>query len=335
MRARWLVSGGAVAVVVVGAVAFTRIDAAPTTTPPADPAVQTATVVRTDLTEQDSQNGTLGYGPETTVPGQQQGTVTWLPAPGTVIARGQRLYAVDARPVILFYGSTPLYRTVDATTTAGADVQTVKDNLTELGFLRGRTLPAAIKAWQKSLGLTQTGAIAPADVAVLAGPVRASGAAVAVGERAGGDVLKVTGTDRVVTVALDTEKQTEAVVDGKVALALPAGGKTTGTVTDVGVVATATDKGGSTIPVTIKLDDPAAAGRLVAAPVTVTFTTGKRTGVLAVPVNALLALREGGYGLELADGHRLIAVQTGLFADGQVEVTGADLRAGLKVVTAS
>lgn len=334
MRARWLVSGGAVAVVVVGAVAFTRISAAPTATPPAAPAVQTATVVRTDLTEQDSQNGTLGYGPESTVPGQQQGTVTWLPAPGTVISRGQPLYAVDARPVILFYGSTPLYRTIDATV-SGPDVQTVKDNLSVLGFLRGRTLPAALRAWQKSLGLAQTGSLAPADVAVLAGPVRASGAAVQVGERAGGDVLKVTGTDRVVTVALDTEKQTDAVVNAKVALALPGGGKTTGTVTDVGVVATANDKGGSTIPVTIKLDDPAAAGRLVAAPVTVTFTTGRRTGVLAVPVNALLALREGGYGLELAEGHRLIAVQTGLFADGQVEVTGADLREGMKVVTAS
>jgi hypothetical protein len=60
------------------------------------------------------------------------------------------------------------------------------------------------------------------------------------------------------------------------------------------------------------------------------ITTEVRRGVLAVPVNALLALAEGGYAVEVdRDGHRqLLGVRTGLFAEGQVEVTGGGLRAG-------
>jgi multidrug efflux system membrane fusion protein len=50
-------------------------------------------------------------------------------------------------------------------------------------------------------------------------------------------------------------------------------------------------------------------------------------------VSALLALAEGGYGLQLVEGGgtRYIAVQTGLFADGRVEVSGSGLTAGMRV----
>jgi hypothetical protein len=47
----------------------------------------------------------------------------------------------------------------------------------------------------------------------------------------------------------------------------------------------------------------------------------------------LLALAEGGYGLQIVEsgGTRVVAVKTGLFADGRVEVSGAGLAAGLTV----
>ena len=64
------------------------------------------------------------------------------------------------------------------------------------------------------------------------------------------------------------------------------------------------------------------------------ITTEVRRGVLAVPVGALLALAEGGYAVEVdRDGRReLVGVDTGLFADGQVEVAGQGLKAGDRVV---
>jgi predicted ribosome-associated RNA-binding protein Tma20 len=56
--------------------------------------------------------------------------------------------------------------------------------------------------------------------------------------------------------------------------------------------------------------------------------------VLAIPVAALLALAEGGYAVELVDNGstHLVGVETGLFADGLVEVKGNGLSAGDLVV---
>ena len=58
---------------------------------------------------------------------------------------------------------------------------------------------------------------------------------------------------------------------------------------------------------------------------TVSVVTSAATDVLAVPVDALLALAEGGYAVELVTGagrSDLVAVELGAFADGWVEVTG-------------
>jgi hypothetical protein len=71
--------------------------------------------------------------------------------------------------------------------------------------------------------------------------------------------------------------------------------------------------------------------------VQVSLVTQSVRNVLAVPVTALLALAGGGYGVELAGPNgrdRLVGVTTGLFANTLVEVSGPDIRAGLKVVTA-
>ena len=52
-------------------------------------------------------------------------------------------------------------------------------------------------------------------------------------------------------------------------------------------------------------------------------------------MTALLALAGGGYGVELADGDgttRLVGVETGVYADGYVQVTGDGIAEGASVV---
>jgi hypothetical protein len=120
---------------------------------------------------------------------------------------------------------------------------------------------------------------------------------------------------------------------------LPDGSRTQAKVTSVGSVATAGQNGSSpTIALVVTLDDQKAGPGLDQAPVTVHIVTSQATGVLAVPVGALLALSEGGYAVEKVDrssgtGTRLVAVKLGTFADGWVQVTGS-LNEGDKVVTA-
>jgi hypothetical protein len=88
---------------------------------------------------------------------------------------------------------------------------------------------------------------------------------------------------------------------------------------------------------TVRPDWPAATGTGAGIPVQVSLPTQSASGVLAVPVTALLALAGGGYGVEVvtpSGQHRLTAVRTGLFAGGRVAVSGAGITAGTRVVVA-
>jgi hypothetical protein len=155
----------------------------------------------------------------------------------------------------------------------------------------------------------------------------------------GNSSLQVTSTTRVVTVDLDAKYQSLVRSGQGVQVELPDGSTTHATISSVGTVATAGQNGSSpTIPVVVTIDDQHAGAGLDQAPVTVHIVTSQATGVLAVPVGALLALSEGGYAVEKVDrtaatGTRLVAVKLGTFADGWVQVTGS-LAAGDKVVTA-
>jgi hypothetical protein len=89
--------------------------------------------------------------------------------------------------------------------------------------------------------------------------------------------------------------------------------------------------------VLIRPQDKKATGTLDKAPVQVSIVTDSEASVLSVPVNALLALANGEYAVEVVgdDGvHTLVPIQLGIFDSeaGQVAVTGTGLAAGQKVV---
>jgi hypothetical protein len=153
-------------------------------------------------------------------------------------------------------------------------------------------------------------------------------------------VLAVSRTTKEVTVELDASRQSLVTEGEAVEIELPDGTLVPGKVATVGRVATADDANGGggepKIEVTVTLDDPAAAGSLDQAPVTVRIERSRTTGALAVPIRALLALAEGGYAVEIvhAGGRQLVAVELGAFANGWVEISG-NVREGDTVVSAS
>jgi peptidoglycan hydrolase-like protein with peptidoglycan-binding domain len=347
-RLRWLVVGVSV-LVVLGtgtAVAVTRLGSRPVAAATAPDKPDTVAVRKTDLAERQTVTGELGYGTAQKLNGRRQGTITALPAVGMVLDRGSVVYQVDAKPVVLFLGSLPLYRAVGTGMTDGPDVKLVEENLRDLGYSGFGTpnekftaaTEAAIKKWQKKLGVDQTGVIELGDVVVTPAPVRVSTVSATLGADAAGAVLEFTDTTRWVTVELDEDQKDLAVVGAKVTLTI--GGKEVpGTVTSV-VAEPPSDSQdpnadqSQKYSATVSIDDVAAIGAVDSGSVDVVVTSGEHTGVLAVPVGALLALAEGGYAVESASG-TLVAVTTGLFADGLVEVSGDGLTEGMKVVTTS
>jgi peptidoglycan hydrolase-like protein with peptidoglycan-binding domain len=314
-------------------------------------ATATAAVTRRDLRATEEVDGTLGYGDTRALANGRQGTITALPEEGAVVTRGQALYRVDGKPVPLLYGPLPAWRPLSVGVEDGPDVRQLERNLVALGYDPDRAITvddhfswatrAAVRRWQEVLGLETSGTVEPGDAVWQPGPVRVAGRKAAVGDaaRPGSPLLEITGTGRQVTVDLDASRQPYVRAGDRVDLELPGGRTTTGRVASVGTVATAAPEegggdGAPTVELVVSLDRPKATGRLDQAPVDVSITTEVREGVLAVPVNALLALAEGGYAVEVErEGRReLVGVETGLFADGQVEVEGAGLAAGDRVV---
>jgi peptidoglycan hydrolase-like protein with peptidoglycan-binding domain len=192
----------------------------------------------------------------------------------------------------------------------------------------------AVRKWQKALGLTETGTVDPAQLVLAPDAIRVTTLHVAVGGQAGGPLLDYTGTTRTVAVDLDVSKQGLVKQGVAATVTLPSGATVAGTVGTVGTVATAGANGGSaTMPVTVTIADQSKLGSLDGAPVDVTLVSAQATDVLSVPVAALVALAEGGYGVQVVEGSsaRYVAVKTGMFASGRVEISGDGITAGTVV----
>jgi hypothetical protein len=300
------------------------------------------------------------------------GVYTWLPQPGALITQDQPAYSVDNEPVPLMYGTIPAWRAFDVGMSDGPDVGELTHDLIALGYGAGLTnsdnyssaTASAVQRWQHKLGLPATGEIPLGAVVFEPGPIRVTSVTPSPGTPiADGTVLTATGTTPVVTVDLPVTQEYLLKPGDTVSVVLPDGTTTVGgRVETVGTVATCPGGGGSgtggsggtpdqspcssagsggnagsnsapTVTVTVSLDSTPPAATYDQAPVNVNITTKQVDGVLAVPVNALLALTGGGYGVDVVTGHavRLVGVTTGMYSDTLVQVSGTGIAVGTKV----
>lgn len=193
----------------------------------------------------------------------------------------------------------------------------------------------AVKRWQGDVGMPVDGVLEVGDLVVLPGAVRVAAVPAVVGDGAAGELMSVTPTAKVVTSRIDASEAGSLRSGAEVTLRMPDGAESPGTVVAIATAATTAEGqepgGAQQVAVTIQ---PAGRAELDGGEVEIRVADETRDGVLAVPVNALLALREGGYALQRPD-ETLLPVRTGLIAMGMVEVTGTGLREGLAVVTTS
>ncbi len=298
--------------------------------------VDTATtkVVRRDLVETETVDGTLGYADQRTAPAVRKGVPTWTPPIGATIATDHRILQVAGANVYLLDGITPAYRTLQPGL-SGDDVLRLERDLRALGRDPDRAMKvdgiwddgttAAVKRWQDAKDLPETGAIALGRIVFAPGDRRVVAAA----------PLVTTSTRPLVTVRLDTDKVELAHSGRPVRVELPSGQRVGGRIAYVGRVATPAKAGGATLEVRITLDEGVA--QLDRAPVDVDLERNRRKDVLTVPLTALLARSGGGFAVEAREGaaRRIVPVEPGLFTSGFVEIEGAGLREGMTVSNAA
>jgi hypothetical protein len=306
----------------------------------------TAPVERKTLQETITSPGSLGYGEASPLNAGRAGTITRLPDEGGKVKLGGVLYSIDNQPVVLMRGRSPVWRAFENGMSDGPDVRQLEQSLDTLGYFAGTPdadfdwyTVVAVTRWQDAIGVKKTGSIKRGQIVFAPGEVRVAQTVAHLGDQVGAGtvVAKLSDLDKVVIADLKGANQAVAKVHGKVTVNLPDGKATTGTISKVGAPQQREDNGEKRIvvPVTITLDHPAAAGSLQDVPVSVDFPTASRKDVLTVPVSALIALPDGGYGVEVVRDTattQTVTVRTGLFAGGLVEVTGDGLAAGQKVV---
>jgi multidrug efflux pump subunit AcrA (membrane-fusion protein) len=309
--------------------------------------VSTAVVTRRTMQSTEEFDGTLGYSGEGVIIGGLSGVYTRLPSVGDILELGDEIYEVDGdRASYLLYGERPAWRPMSRDSSNGADVRQLEESLKSLGVLGKGVTPDrafgarttdAVRRWERRTSQDRDGDIDLGQVTFLPGPARITDVVPELGSaaRPGGVVARTSGTDLVVTVDLEADRRDIIELGDTVSVELPDESRSEGSVVEIDSVAQVREAGAEpTVEVTIELADDADTGDLDGAAVTVHVVRQTRPDVLSVPVDALLALREGGYALEVIDpdgGSRLVAVEVGLFDDEGVEVRGA-IEAGDRVV---
>ncbi|WP_239453520.1 MULTISPECIES: peptidoglycan-binding domain-containing protein [Microbacterium] len=145
-------------------------------------------------------------------------------AAGADVVQGSVLYRVDQQPVTIGQGAVPAYRSIGLDA-EGADVGQLQRLLTAVGVYAGpddgkagQGTIAAVKRWQKALGVEQTGVIQVADVIFVPDlPTR-----VALDEKVIGRGLMVSGGEQTVRALPPAPEFTLPVTDAQ-AVMMPAG----------------------------------------------------------------------------------------------------------------
>ena len=347
----WILLAGATALAaaagVAGVAAFGADDE-----PPAEPADEAADggttlveVARRDLARVEELDGSVGHGEATPLVLTVEGTLTALPEPGEVIEPGDVVAEVDGVPIIALQGAFPLWRALGPGVEDGKDVLQVEYVLASLGYAQEYEVTVdedwtsatteAVEAFQEDHGQDDDGEIELGELVFIDGPLQVADVTGVPGQSASEAGISVTTTEQSVHVDLDAGDADLLAADDEVEVELPTGETVTATVATIGPAQTDDTTGSTILPVTLTVSEapPLADGT----PVDVMVEIAAAEDVLAVPVEAVLALAEGGYAVEVSEGDgptattRLVAVTLGVFADGMVEIEG-DIDAGARVV---
>jgi peptidoglycan hydrolase-like protein with peptidoglycan-binding domain len=271
-----------------------------------------------------------------------------------VIEPDDTLFEADGRTVPVLAGVRPMWRALRRGL-RGPDVAQLNTALARLGYrpaiagspLYGRRTETAVRRWQRAHHFPRTGAVDLGQLVFAHLPLRVDTVQAKLGApvQPGTPLLSATSPALVVAVPVPVDQAYLLHRGAPVTVTLPDAVTTTpGTVADVARVATLPDSGTqdtrngnpqtAVVNTTIRLAHPSLASAYSSAPVQVAITINEVKGALAVPITALLARPDGGFAVTV-ENHGDVPVRTGLSTDTMVQVSGAGLSAGTRVLVAA
>jgi peptidoglycan hydrolase-like protein with peptidoglycan-binding domain len=108
----WVATGVVIALVAGGAAAWWLLASGDGEDPSPADIVSFAEVVRTDMEEVTTLEGTLGFEEGEPIGSGMAGTITWVAPAGTVVSEGAVLYRVEGKPVVLLRGDLPAWQSM-------------------------------------------------------------------------------------------------------------------------------------------------------------------------------------------------------------------------------
>ena len=268
---------------------------------------------------------------------------------------------------LLMFGDLSVWRDMKEGIGPGEDINQLKLNLIALGYGTAETLEVdstfdpntttAIMKLQSDLNLISSGEVIFGEIIFASGTsmVNSSSTLQNMGEKinTGVELFSLTsiekistqiGSDGAINIASKSLQKVEIqvgvadqnlVVKGsEVEIELPDDSTIVGLVDEVGSFAVVPQDGDPFLEISIAVEGSTEYFKWTGAVVTVNATKELAKGVLASPVNGLLALLSGGYALEIITktGTTLVPVETGIYADGWVEIHGSGLQPGTEII---
>ncbi len=303
-------------------------------------AERTSSVEVKTLSRKQEFNADLGFGKTRDLFALGEGTLTWVPDLGEEIKPGEVIWEIDRQPVIYMPGDLPMYRDLYKGVKKGDDILQLEEFLIAEGFgpdgweaddsFNARTR-AAVKAFQKARGMTEDGLLGPANIVVGSEPLRVETRANIGDLTSNGAVLSATDADAIVTLTSSSRQLSNFQQNPDVLIVLGDGTELPATLDEV--KSTPADETGA-FGYEIRYLVNATISE--AQPVKVKLIQVLAADALTVPVDALIALAEGGYAVEVktGGGNALRGVEIIDFDDTTVAITG-DVVEGDEVVIPS
>ncbi len=251
---------------------------------------------------------------------------------GDTIEAGQALFDVDGEPVVATPGTTPYWRDLEVGL-RGADVEQLELALSASGYDPGlvddhysAATRAAVAAWQRNLGLPETGIFRADRVVVAPWPVQVRSVELTVGATITPDavIAELNTVERVAVLTASPAEQQRLVVGQTATVTLASGGESfAGTVVEVSD--TPLDQEGAIDPqysVVVELEDPGNAPMAARTAIRAEILIDEAVDALAVPVAAVRTGPEAEPVVTIIDDgeQRQVAVTLGLQDAGYVEV---------------